>query len=427
MVDTTVQQSAQDEHAVTTSTADIVVGLLSYKSPATIGNLARAARDTLIAFPSRRGVIVNADGGSNDGTQDNAEAAAGADDFVKITYSISAAQKDLPEYYSVPGKLNALQAVFGVASELNVAACAIIDSNRSSPGRDWIDALVRPVIENGADFVLPGYLRHKYDGLILNGIVYPLTRALYGAQIHQPIGGDYAVSGRLVKYLLTRPRPSDGEATDFGADAWAVTQALCGGFLFAEALLGLRVFTREHDPAIEVSDLLSQSLGAVFVEMNRTASAWQRIRGSQPVQTVGLRYEPLPDPAPVDPSPMVQAFRMGYQNLRDVYQIVLPPATLVELKRMAFHPPDTFRFDNVLWARIIYDFALAWKTRIIDRDHLFGALTPLYLGWVASWVLAVRDLDPRGVQDLIESLCLAYETQKGYLISRWRWPDRFNP
>jgi len=30
-------------------------------------------------------------------------------------------------------------------------------------------------------------------------------------------------------------------------------------------------------------------------------------------------------------------------------------------------------------------------------------------------------------EDQIEQICIAYETQKPYLISRWRWPDRFMP
>jgi hypothetical protein len=27
----------------------------------------------------------------------------------------------------------------------------------------------------------------------------------------------------------------------------------------------------------------------------------------------------------------------------------------------------------------------------------------------------------------IEALAAAFETDKPYLVSRWRWPDRFNP
>jgi glucosylglycerate synthase len=31
------------------------------------------------------------------------------------------------------------------------------------------------------------------------------------------------------------------------------------------------------------------------------------------------------------------------------------------------------------------------------------------------------------VQKRLERLCVAYENGKPYLLSRWRWPDRFNP
>ena len=37
-----------------------------------------------------------------------------------------------------------------------------------------------------------------------------------------------------------------------------------------------------------------------------------------------------------------------------------------------------------LWVRIVYDFILAYRLRTLNRGHLLGALTPLYLAWVAS-------------------------------------------
>jgi hypothetical protein len=124
---------------------------------------------------------------------------------------------------------------------------------------------------------------------------------------------------------------------------------------------------------------------------------------------------------------MLESFRLGYQNLQVVWRIVLPPATLLELKRMASHPAEKFQFEDAVWARTIYDFALAHRLRLMDRDHLLRALTPLYLGWLASYLLQVRDSTAAQAQARIETLCRAYEAQKSYLISRWRWPDRFNP
>ncbi len=214
--------------------------------------------------------------------------------------------------------------------------------------------------------------------------------------------------------------------TSSDADAWVTVQTLCGGFRLAEASLGPRAL-RPHDPAPDTSSILTQALGSIFLEMNRSAGYWQRTRGSQAVPMSGTCFDPVADPAPIDPAPMVQSFRLGYQNLQDIYRVILPPATLVELKRMSLQPPDAFHFDDMLWARVVYDFALAWRERAIDRNHLLGALTPLYLGWVAYWVRVVRDEGPAEVQARTEALCSAYEAQKSYLISRWRWPDRFNP
>jgi hypothetical protein len=80
-----------------------------------------------------------------------------------------------------------------------------------------------------------------------------------------------------------------------------------------------------------------------------------------------------------------------------------------------------------LWVRIIYDFALAHRLRTISRAHLLGALTPLYLGWVASYALEVGNAGPAEAEQRLEKLARAYEEGKPYLLSRWRWPDRFNP
>lgn len=79
-----------------------------------------------------------------------------------------------------------------------------------------------------------------------------------------------------------------------------------------------------------------------------------------------------------------------------------------------------------VWARTIYDFALGYRLRVIDRNHLLRAMTPIYLGWLASFVNEMRDR-PERVEERLEALCLVFEAQKRYLISRWRWPDRFRP
>jgi len=122
---------------------------------------------------------------------------------------------------------------------------------------------------------------------------------------------------------------------------------------------------------------------------------------------------------------MVDTFHLAYNNLLEIWSLVLPPQSLLGLKRLSVLPAADFNMPDSLWARIIYDFILAWRLRTLNRGHLLGALTPLYLAWTASHLTLIRN----GTlpEQHIEELARVFEADKPYLVSRWRWPDRFNP
>jgi glucosylglycerate synthase len=124
---------------------------------------------------------------------------------------------------------------------------------------------------------------------------------------------------------------------------------------------------------------------------------------------------------------MIETFVLGFKNLQEMWCPVLPPVTILELKRMTRMDAEQFRMPDELWVRIIYDFALAYRLRTLSRTHLLGALTPLYLAWVASHVVEVSKMRAREAEQRVERLARAYEDGKPYLLQRWRWPDRFNP
>jgi hypothetical protein len=100
---------------------------------------------------------------------------------------------------------------------------------------------------------------------------------------------------------------------------------------------------------------------------------------------------------------------------------------MLELRKLAAASPESFRMDDRLWARTIYDFALGHRLRVIARDHLLRSLTPLYLGWLASFILAGRNAPESAIEARLERTGQAFEDEKPYLISRWRWPERFRP
>jgi hypothetical protein len=131
--------------------------------------------------------------------------------------------------------------------------------------------------------------------------------------------------------------------------------------------------------------------------------------------------------APAELQRMIETFQLGYRNLAEIWGVALTPATLVGLKRLTNLGLSQFRMADDLWVRVVYDFALAHRQRAINREHLLRAMTPLYLAWVASYALETKDASITDFQNRLERLALAYESQKPYLLSRWRWPDRFNP
>ena len=165
-----------------------------------------------------------------------------------------------------------------------------------------------------------------------------------------------------------------------------------------------------------------------FSDVEARSTFWQRARliARPPAPLPEAAVSPAIDSAPVDIPPMIESFRNAYSNLRELWSLVLPPNSLLSLKKLSLAPAETFRMPDAVWARTVYDFMLAYRLRTINRGHLLGALMPLYLGWVASHLLLI-DGDPARANQHIEEVATAFENDKPYFVSRWRWPDRFNP
>lgn len=316
------------------------------------------------------------------------------------------------------------RAVFWIAGRLGARACAVIASDLTTVGPQWITQLVQPVLEESFDLVAPVYSHRKFEGLINSGFVYPLMRALYGKRIENPMGPDFGFSGPLAALVL-RQDSKTRTGTTPNIMASFSTEAVCGDFRVCQTNLGVRLFP----PAdwMNLSSLLAEILGPLFLDMERRAPYWQKMRGSQPIAQFGDRVGQSEESRAVDVSRPIDSFRLACRNLMDLWSVLLPPSMLLEIQKLARLENDRFRMPDELWARIVYDFALGHRLKVISRDHLLRAITPLYLGWAASWVLGFENSGSDGAEARIERLALAFETAKPYLLSRWRWPDRFNP
>ncbi|MBI2816188.1 MAG: hypothetical protein HYX72_04540 [Acidobacteria bacterium] len=324
----------------------------------------------------------------------------------------------------IEGLNNAQRALFLIGRNLEGSACIVFGSEPANITTQSCHRLIEPLMNQRFDLVMPCYSRKRFEGLINNGLIYPLIRALYGKRVRYPIAMDFGFSSRLIQRYV-QPDARNGTSSGDGPPIWIVTDAVRAGLRICQTYLSAPVHAT-RDPT-ELSTVLAQVVGALFTDLEHHASFWQKVRGSQPLPTFGKPVPVKEESGAVDAHPMIESFQLGVRNLSELWGKFLPPTTLLEMKKLHRMPPDAFHMADEWWARIVYDFALANHLHVMSRDHLLGALTPLYLAWVASFALESQRTAGFNLEQRIERLCLAFESQKPYLQSRWRWPDRFNP
>lgn len=408
---------------------EFAAGIATYNDAGTIGPLLQAIESGLAgSFPSGRFAIIHADAGSKDGTSDVARRAVPGDCLIQVQFEL-----DPLSGPGVGGSIPpaAVRCFLGEARRLEAGGCVILDARGHRIPGWWVERLARPVIADGMDFVAPYYRQHPFDRAITSGIAFPLQRALYGRPVRFPLAGDFAASPRFIDAALAPPSWPVGLG-GFGVETWLVTRALTGDFRVGQAWLGVKEpwgteREGEESSGSDLSAVLVQVLGALFSELERNVGSWQKPRRTVAVPLLGSPLDGEPVPVAVDIKRAVDAFRLGQRSLEEVWRLVLPPASLLELSKLAQSPEGAFRLPDRLWARAVYDFALAYRLRVMNRDHLLAAFVPLYQGWLGSFALEMGDPDSDRAEQRIEELCSHFEVEKPYLISRWRWPDRFTP
>jgi glucosylglycerate synthase len=392
---------------------DLAVGLLTYNNAETIDGILDVVAAAVGRLAGARAALVVADAGSSDGTREHVGACALP--AVVVEHEAPAGERVAVPFHGVPGRGAALRAAFTIAQRLRARALVLIEADAVSATPEWIERLAAPLLEDKADFVTAAYARHRYEGTISRLVLGPLVRALYGRRLQYPFGGQQGLSARLIEHLLIHPKWS-WSGPDV-SDLWITGTAIADGFAVCEAWLGPHQ-VRSRTRASDLPAMLAQTVGAAFTVMERHGDLWLEVRGSEPIATVG---EPTPlgvEPMTVDVDRMLEAFRQGARDLTSIWELVLAPDTLAEV--LALDADGPLRFSDDLWARVIYDFALGHHYTVVHRDHLLRSLTPLYLGRTAAFVLATRTADAAATQRQLDSVAMAFEREKSYLVERWR-------
>jgi glycosyltransferase involved in cell wall biosynthesis len=390
--------------------ADIVVGIPSLNEADSIFfPVEQASKGLSIYFPDSSSVIVNVDNCSDDGTK---EAFFNTPTKVPKIYASTAE--------GVRGKGRNLRNLFEIATGLGAKSIILLDADLKSLTPMWIKYFMEP-LKDGYDFVVPIYMRHKYDGTITNNIAYPMLRTLFGLRIRQPIAGDFAISGRLAECLL-QESTWDDDVYNFGIDIWMTTVAISRNFNVCQAFLGSTKTHRPKDPASDLGPMFSQVVGTIFKMIKKFAYVWRYVEESRPsvIYGFGLGQSGVSEEVKVNTELLHKSFLQGFEDYGDIWQQVLMPSNLQVINRLAESDIEQFHYEDDEWVRVLFDFALtSIYNKEIPHEKLLEALIPLYYSCTLSFVNRVSSMDDAETELYLEDRSRRFEETKYYLLERW--------
>jgi glucosylglycerate synthase len=398
---------------------DILIGLPTHNNASTIGAIVQTVQAGILRwFPRDRTVIINADGGSRDGTP---ELVTGASiDDVRHTMNLPALRtlhSISTRYGNSPADTMALHTILAAAELLQAKACVVMSPESSNIEGDWLTKLLQPVRGDAFDLVTPIYRRQKFEGLLITNLLYPMTRALYGFSIREPYTRDFALSGQFASDFLVR-NAWDDRSNGSGIELRLTLLALRDHRRVCQAFLGDREHI-EHRGA-DLVPALRQTVGTLFSAMEADFALWSGVNGSRLVTTFGPEYEMLMEPLRVNRKRLREMFLTGVAELADVFQQILSSATLAELRRIAGLSEMEFRYSSQLWVKTVYEFAASYHKSVMSRDHIIQAMAPLFRGRALTFLLENRNASAEEVENNIEALCIEFERQKPLLVEMWK-------
>ncbi len=395
--------------------AEMVIGIPCFNNDATIAHVIDMASEGAAEFyADRKVVLIISDGGSTDDTREVAQEKT-VHPFLEKLVTI---------YRGLPGKGSALRMIFEASAFLRAPVTVLFDADLRSITPGWVKNLADPVLSHGHDFVAPVYSRYKYDATITNNIAYNLTRALFGKRVRQPIGGDFALSEKMVDYYhSSEPDIWMTDVARFGIDIWMTLTAVLNDVSVAQSYLGVKIHDAK-DPVENLGPMFRQVVFPLFQLIERYYPKWRGIEGSRAIPTYGESQIQEPEAFSVDLVGMITNFREGFKNFASLWREVVNPAAFSVLERLAAPGPESeFHMPCEDWAHVVYDFLVTFRRWGTHREKLVEIMRPLYYARVASFINETKDMNTEQAEGVIDRQAAVFEGLKPYLLAHWEPSD----
>ncbi len=410
MIETSLRLDAQRRLA-DVGVADVVVGIPTYKHARTLAPVMKTVAEGLARdFPGMKTVITIVDGGSPDDT-------VGVANQVVLPASV---KRLVTAYQGVQGKGSAVRAIFEIARSVRARVIVILEADLKSITADWVAKLARPILENQYQLAIPHYARPLPDGAMTDLLAYPLTKLLYGADVRQPMGGEYALSAELAQRITARD-VWETDVARHGIDIWLTTVAINENVKTCQVRLGVKI-DDSRELLLSFDPTFVQAIGTLFRMMDIYKRRWQDAQQARAAPFFGNGAVANPErqwiPS-VTSAALSDAFVAGSRRYARLWRTALTPSTRNAIRELSESPEGATRFGAKLWARTVYDFATVYNQGEGDPDKIVAALLPLYYARCAT-LMRETALEPAAVEMAVQEQAKQFAIEKPYLVHLWQ-------
>ena len=398
------------------TSADIAIFILSQADDsATIGLPTRRAGEGLTKYyPDLKGVIVNCD--NNNIPNGNRE-------------SFFSAECTHPRMYvstppGISGRGANIHNVFALASQLAAKVTIILDADLTTITSSWIKSLADPILLGHAEYVTPIYVRHRNDTPVTQSLIYPLTRAIFGRRILQPLGVDHAFSATMVDIYQNQ----DWAIDDLGykADLKMMLMAIVAKVPICQSFIGhLRLTSTVNASVTPSVEIISSVIDTAFNLMDLYRDFWGGIKKSRPTAMAGINQPPhkLPPPVEVNQDYLLKTIKdLSPENHpRWSHFLTSPILGNLEKKLTEATSNREFDLDTESWRDIIYEAALAHQSLVSSdlKKELALSLVPIFILRRLTLYTQCHNLSVAQYMDTMENDARIFEAGKQQLVEKW--------
>lgn len=379
---------------------DIVVGIPSYNEAETIGFVVeQAALGLEKYFSDRKSVIINLDHESPDGTK----------------RAFFDAQSDIPKIYistgkKIKGKGHNFHNLFLTAKDLKAKAVVVFDADLRSIRPNWVRKMVDPVL-GGFDFISPYYIRCKTDATITNHLVYPLICSLFGWNLRQPIGGDFAFSNKMINYWLKQRWPQT--AYKFGIDIFMSLGAYLNKAKICQVNLGSKLHNLSNP---KLGPMFFQVTEALFNIISNNLNKVRKIKDVDNIPVLGGRSLPILANAVPDEELFREIFWENINSNFDLIKKVVKGETKDNLISNIENKKIEIKLKD--WINIVYDFLGAYINKDFKRKDLIDALGCLYFGRIVSFYKNNKKCTPEEMEKAVVKRAKHFFKKREYFLKK---------